>query len=77
MILKKASVFFYVCLSSAVYAADVPQIVIQNNENSKKMCIERAANDCINTICVDSPDLNCTDKCQSDAESKCAAMVDE
>ena len=60
--------------SMLAHAADVPDIVNENAEVSQQMCIDRATNDCINTVCMNSSALDCTDKCKSDAKDKCAAM---
>jgi len=53
------------------FAADIPQVVIGAEKYDKAMCIERAANDCINTICLTSSARDCTDKCRASAEDKC------
>ena len=67
----------FACISMCVEAADIPQVVIDNNEDSQQMCIDRAANDCISTVCPNSPDINCSDNCQSDAQNKCEELDEE
>lgn len=61
-------------LSMMTQAADVPDIVNENEVVTQQMCIDRATNDCINTVCMNSSALDCTDKCKSDAQDKCAGM---
>jgi hypothetical protein len=58
-------------------AADIPVIVNENNAESNVMCVDRAANDCINTVCPNSPDINCSDNCLKEAKDKCEGMMEE
>lgn len=62
------------CFPALIQAADLPNVVNQNNATNRQMCIDRATNDCINTICINSPDINCTDSCKSKAQSQCLGM---
>lgn len=62
------------CFPAFLQAADLPNVINANDANTQRMCVERAVNDCINTICLNSPDRSCTDNCQSVAENKCKAM---
>lgn len=66
-----------VCLPMLVEAADLPTVVNQNRANNQIMCIDRAASDCVNTVCLNSPDRNCTDNCKTAAENKCKEMSAE
>lgn len=36
-----------------------------------KMCVDRHANDCINTVCLTSGERDCIDKCRLSAQEKC------
>ena len=58
-------------------AADIPEVVVKDENFDQEMCVERTANDCINTICITSSARDCQDTCQSDAEDKCEAMAQE
>ncbi len=65
------------CFPTLMQAADLPTVVNQNKASNQQMCIDRAASDCINTICVNSSELNCTDNCQKSAQDKCKEMTEE
>ena len=69
--LKNMVLLFLLSFSSIAFAADVPQVVLDNEKYDKKMCIERTANDCINNICLTSSKLDCTQKCRQEAQDKC------
>lgn len=58
-------------------AADIPEIVDQNEADSQELCVARASADCLNTICPTSPDINCSDNCKDDAVDKCQEMQEE
>ncbi|AHE67705.1 hypothetical protein [Legionella oakridgensis] len=58
-------------LTGMLHAADIPDVVIGDDQYNQDMCVERSANDCINTMCLTSEDRDCQDKCQTDAEDKC------
>ena len=58
-------------------AADLPNVVNQNKAASQQMCIDRATDDCINTVCINSSSINCTDNCKSAAQDKCKGMSEE
>ena len=76
--MKRNSIFLLLmCLPILMQAADLPTIVNQNKANNLQMCIDRAASDCVNTICLNSPDRNCTDNCQKAAQDKCKQMSAE
>ncbi len=66
-----------VCFPLTVIAADIPEIVNENEKTTQEFCVARAANDCVNTICPNSPDINCSDNCQDEAQDKCAEMAEE
>jgi len=66
-----------ICFPLIVAAADIPEIVDEDEKTTQELCIARAVNDCINTICPNSPDINCSDNCQDEAQNKCAEMAEE
>ena len=67
----------FAMFSIAAQAADDPEIVVQDENFNQELCVERTANDCINTVCLTSSDRDCQDTCQSDAEDKCEEMSQE
>ena len=60
-----------------IQAADLPEVVNQNKAHNEQMCIDRAAADCVNTLCINSPERNCIDNCQKSAQNKCQEMNEE
>lgn len=75
--MKRVLLLFFVCFPLAAIAADIPEIVDENEQTTQEFCVARAANDCVNTICPNSPDINCSDNCQDEAQNKCAEMSEE
>ena len=67
----------FICFPMLIQAADLPTVVNRNRAANLQMCIDRAAADCINTICINSSDINCTDNCQSAGQDKCKLMIAE
>ncbi len=63
-----------VCFPLLIQAADLPNVVNENKAADLQMCIERAAADCVNTVCINSPDINCTDNCQQEGQNRCNEM---
>jgi len=75
----KRTVLFsiFACLPLFLNAADIPEVVIDDNKDNQLMCVTRAANDCISTVCPNSSDINCSDNCQADAQNKCQELSEE
>ena len=68
---------FLAGLSVWTHAADVPEVVVQDENFNQELCVDRAANDCINTVCLTSSERDCQETCQSHAEDKCEEMAQE
>lgn len=65
-------------LSSPVFADDLPTSVQQGSQTfDKDMCIQQYAQNCISTICITSSDINCQQKCRSDAKDKCEEQANQ
>ena len=47
------------CFPLLMQAASLPDVVIKNDNHNLQMCIDNAANNCVNTICLNSSDVNC------------------
>lgn len=75
--MKSVLLLLTVCFPLVAGAADIPEIVDENEETTQEFCVARAANDCVNTICPNSPDINCSDNCQDEAQNKCAEIAEE
>ena len=54
-----------------VSAAVVPSIVEGQGDYSKEDCVATATNNCIQTICETSSELDCEDQCRISAVQKC------
>lgn len=57
------------CVSS--YAADLPPVIIGADDYDAAMCVEREKNNCINSICLNSEEIDCIENCKSGAIDKC------
>lgn len=75
--MKHIIMVLFCCFPLLLQAADLPDVVNANDANNQHMCIDRATNDCINTVCENSPDINCTSNCQKTAQDKCKEMSEE
>lgn len=49
----------------------------QAKEMEAKMCVDRRANDCVNTVCLTSRERDCIEKCHLAAKEKCKDMGQE
>jgi len=58
-------------------AADVPSVIINNQNSDQAMCVERATNDCINETCLNSEDRDCQAKCNSSAVDQCSTSINQ
>lgn len=74
---RPALLILLACFPIMAVAADIPEIVEKDEQTTQELCIARVANDCLNTVCPNSPDINCSDNCQDDAENKCQEMAEE
>lgn len=57
-------------------AADIPAVVEGQEKYSKEECIASATNDCIQSLCETSSELDCEDQCRTSANDKCKEMND-
>ncbi len=67
----------FACFSVLSEAADIPCVVLGNEHEDQQACLAEANEDCISTICFNSPDADCSENCKSDAQDKCEEMADE
>lgn len=74
---KFALLSLLLCFSFLVKAADIPDIVNSKKRFTREQCVANALNDCVNTICPNSPDINCAENCKDDAQNKCQGMMEE
>lgn len=73
--LFNASVFvLFTSLSFMVNAADIPTAVEGAEGYNKANCLATSTNDCIESICMTSPDTDCQEKCKNSAADRCQAL---
>lgn len=58
-------------LSFAIQAADVPTVVEGGDKLTNAECVANKTNDCIQSICMVSSDIDCNSKCKTAAVDKC------
>ncbi|MCP0914275.1 MULTISPECIES: hypothetical protein [Legionella] len=68
---------FFTCFSLTVNAADDPPNIADAENLDAKMCVDNTANDCVNTVCLNSEERDCIEQCQADAQAKCNVQADE
>ena len=62
------------CFPLLIQAAVNPVIVNENAATNRQACIDNHTNNCINTNCINSSSLSCTQDCQTQAQNQCAGM---
>jgi hypothetical protein len=73
--LLSASLFvLFTALPMMVNAADIPTAVEGAESLSKADCLSTTTNDCIQSLCMTSSDIDCPDKCKTSAADKCRAL---
>lgn len=58
-------------------AADDPVDVLKADQYDAATCVQKAAESCVNTMCMNSPDIDCPDHCQSEAQAQCREAASE
>lgn len=64
-------------MSFSLYAVNDPETVIGAEKYDKVMCIEQYTDNCINSVCMTSDDIDCQEKCKQMAEDKCKEQTNE
>jgi hypothetical protein len=60
--------------SLAANAADLPTVVEGSENYDNSMCVESFFDNCNSMVCTVSDDIDCQEKCQKEAEDKCAEI---
>ncbi|MCL9684407.1 hypothetical protein [Legionella maioricensis] len=71
------SVVFFSLFSYAIFAADIPQDVIGSEKFDAMKCISENTQTCINSICLNSEEIDCQSNCQKTAQEKCQQQINE
>ncbi|WP_367605697.1 hypothetical protein [Legionella sp. W05-934-2] len=69
--MKGFLVMLSLVLSANCYAQERPTRLIGQQYNNVPDCIKWRSTDCLNVICMNSPDRNCEEKCKADIEKVC------
>ena len=57
--------------SCSIVAANIPEDSLGAQKFDKLQCINNTTQDCINTQCMTSKEIDCQENCQKMAEAKC------
>ena len=71
------SIIFLGLFSGAVSAVDNPQDVMGSEKFDAMKCITENAETCINSICLNSEQIDCQENCQKMAKEKCQQQSNE
>ncbi|KTD21695.1 hypothetical protein [Legionella londiniensis] len=63
------------CFPMINHAAEIPTVEEGAEVYDEKMCVDRYANECINTVCLTSEARDCQDKCYQEAKDKCLEQM--
>lgn len=78
--MKKIVSLGYISLltcSLSLFAADIPTVVEGAENFNKEACISSNTNDCIQSVCLTSSELDCNDQCKKAAIDKCEELSNE
>jgi len=71
------SIIFLCLFSGAGLAVDNPQDAMGSEKFDSMKCITENAETCINSICLNSDQVDCQDNCQKTAQEKCQQQSNE
>lgn len=66
-----------ICFSTTLFAANIPQDSLGAQKYDRMQCIDNAAQNCINSSCLNSDQIDCQDNCRKLAQEKCRAENNE
>lgn len=73
--MKNLVFFSFISIFSAfpvmVNAVDIPSVIEGADGYNQEECVAASTNDCIQSICETSSDLNCEDQCRGSAVDRC------
>ena len=76
-VITSLNIVFFSLFSCAVLAADIPQDVIGSEKFDAMKCISENTQTCINSICLNSEEIDCQANCQKTAQEKCQQQSNE
>ena len=76
-LIKTVGLVFFALCTGVLYAVDNPQDVIGSQKFDEMKCITENTQTCINSICLNSEQVDCQDNCQKTAAEKCQQQRNE
>ncbi len=75
--LTRFTIILFSISSLALYAADIPQDVIGSQKFDAMRCYTENSQTCINSVCLNSDQIDCQDNCRKMAKEKCQQQANE
>lgn len=75
--MKNLIVMLSFIFSLSVFAANIPQDTLGAEQYDKLQCLDNTAQDCINTQCLTSDQIDCQDNCRKMSRAKCQQQLNE
>jgi len=64
-------------LCCGVFAADIPQNDMGASEYNSMECVAQNSETCIDSVCLNSEEIDCEANCRKVAQEKCADEADD
>ena len=74
---KSLYLLFFIFFSSGISAADIPEDNLGSQKYDKLNCIDETTQNCINTVCINSDQRDCPEKCGKMSRQKCQQQSNE
>lgn len=75
--MKTSLIIFGFFFSFSIFAADIPQDNLGAQKYDKSQCFNNTTQDCINSQCLNSDQIDCQDNCRRMAQAKCQQQTNE
>ncbi|WP_237759424.1 hypothetical protein [Legionella parisiensis] len=75
--MKNFLMFLGFLFSFSVFAADIPEDTLGAQKYDRTQCLHNTTQDCINSQCLTSSEIDCQDNCRSMAQAKCQQQINE
>ncbi|KTD10754.1 hypothetical protein Lgra_1720 [Legionella gratiana] len=75
--MKTLIVFLSFIFSCSVFAAIIPQDSLGAQKYDRSQCLNNTTQDCINSQCLTSEQMDCQDNCRNMAQAKCQQEINE
>lgn len=75
--MKSIFVLLSCIFSYSIFAAVIPQDSLGAQKFDRTQCINNTTQDCINSQCLNSDQIDCQANCQSMAQAKCQNEINQ